>query len=103
MSFHGEKSWNLDSSGPFHTFGFMYAETTQDHGVQEDSFIYCACNTHWEEHTLELPVIPDGMKWHIVLYTADDEMKQCGKILQDRVTLMPRSCAILLGKKSGGA
>ena len=101
LSFHGEKAWDLDGSRPFHTFGFMYAETKQDHGVKEDCFIYCACNTYWEERTLELPVIPAGMKWYTVLYTADEEMKQCGETVQGRVALIPRSCMILCGRKDG--
>ena len=98
LSFHGEHAWQFDESVPFHTFGFMYAETQRDHGAAEDCFIYCGVNTHWEEHSLELPIIPAGMRWHKVAYTAE---KSCCEQAVDfgTVELMPRSLALLVGKR----
>lgn len=72
LSFHGQGAWKLDATKPFHTFGFMYAETVADHGSRQDCFIYCGVNTHWEERTLELPTIPEGMSWRRVAYTYDE-------------------------------
>jgi len=43
---------------PFLTFALMYSEAAADTGAEEDCFIYCAFNAHWEEHTFTLPVIP---------------------------------------------
>lgn len=97
LSFHGMNPWALNTAEPFLTFGFLYAESKQDYPVDEDTFIYCAVNAHWEEHTLKLPEIPEGMTWQVVAYTGDssvDDTKVSGQ-----VTLMPRSLMLLAGKK----
>ncbi len=99
LSWHGEKPWEFDRSSPFLTFGFMYSEPAKDFGTAEDCFIYCAYNSHWENHTFELPIIPTGMRWSVVMYSADEKFSECGKIIQDRVTLTQRSSMILIGKK----
>ena len=101
LSCHGEKPWELDRDQPFLVFGFMYAEPAADFGTKRDSFIYCAVNEHWEEHAFELPVIPEGMKWRIVLYSGDPENKRAKEVCKDRVRLMPRSVMLLLGSKHG--
>lgn len=99
LSWHGEQPWNFDRFSPFLTFAFMYSEPTADFGTDSDNFIYCAYNSHWEEHTFELPIIPDGMKWHIVLYSDDENFERCGKTANSRIVLSPRSSMILIGKK----
>lgn len=97
LSFHGEEPWQLDSSRPFHTFGFMYTETARDHGVEQDCFIYCGVNTFWEERSLELPVIPAGMKWYQVAYTAERDC-MTRPIGAPSVRLGPRSLMLLIAK-----
>ncbi|MCF0132836.1 MAG: glycogen debranching enzyme [Blautia sp.] len=103
MSWHGEKAWKLDRSKAALVFGFMYSEPAKDFHTKEDAFIYCGVNAHWEAHTLELPIIPEGMNWRIVTYTGDPENSCRGEIKRDSVTLMPRSLIVLLGSCSGGA
>ena len=97
LSFHGTRAWDLDTANPFHTFGFMYAETKEDHGTEEDCFIYCGVNTYWEERTLELPVIPAGMRWQQVAYTYPSSSED-GQTVEGSVTLAPRSLIVLIGK-----
>ena len=98
LSFHGEKAWELDEENPFHTFGFMYAETVKDHSAKKDCFIYCGVNTFWEERTLELPKLPDGMNWYKIAYTAEDHTKK-EKYDDIYIRLYPRSLMLLIGKK----
>ena len=98
ISFHGEQAWQLDGMQPFYTFGFMYAETVADHGAKEDCFIYCGVNTHWEERTLELPIIPAGMEWRKVVYTYENVIDG-GSIVRDNITLAPRSLMVLVGAR----
>jgi glycogen operon protein len=98
LSWHGEKAWEFDANRPFLTFGMMYSEPKADFGTKSDCFIYCAVNAHWEEHTLELPVIPEGMEWRIYAYTGDPENKYGGNVCKDNVRVMPRSVMILEGK-----
>ena len=98
LSFHGQRAWEFDATRPFHTFGFMFAETALDHGAKEDCFIYCGVNTYWEERAMELPVIPDGMSWHKVVYTADATLDEC-PVAERTVTLASRSLMVLVGRK----
>lgn len=101
LSFHGENPWELDTAKPFLTFGFMYAEGAAEYGTGLDCFIYCAVNAHWEEHTLRLPVLPEGMKWRLVAYTGDAAGKSDGGKVEETVRLMPRSLMVLVGIEKG--
>ena len=96
LSFHGEKPWSLDMWNPFLVFGFMYAEPKKDFGTERDCFIYCGVNSHWEEHTMELPILPADMKWHKIAYTGDNKYEM--QALQGRqIRLMSRSLMVLIG------
>ncbi len=99
VSWHGTSAWEFDRFSPFLTFGFMYSEPVKEFETEEDCFIYCAYNSHWEEHSFELPIIPEGMNWRIDMYSADEKFKSKGKETKGTVTLMPRSSMILIGKR----
>lgn len=60
--------------------------------------IYCAVNAHWERHIFELPVIPEGMQWEIVAYTADEKAKEDGRKVGNTIDLMERSVMVLIAK-----
>ena len=75
----------------------MFAETMADHGAARDCFVYCGVNTHWEERTMELPVIPQGMKWTKVAYTPEDTVGG-NTIVEGSITLAPRSLMVLLAE-----
>ena len=97
LSFHGEKAWDLNMWEPFLCFGFMYSEPKADFGTDTDCFIYCGINEHWESHTLELPVIPEGMTWRVVADSADRKGDRTGQYVTEGVIdLSARSCRILL-------
>ncbi len=99
LSWHGEKPWMLDKDNPFYTFAFMYSEPAKDFGTQKDCFIYCGVNAHWESHMLELPIIPEGMKWRVFTYTGDPENKLPDTVIEGNFHLMPRSLVVLIGEK----
>lgn len=101
LSWHSEKPWMFNRHTPFLTFGFMYSEPDREFGTGKDTFIYCAVNSHWEEHTFELPIIPEGMNWKVEMYSADEYFAQSGDIVDRGVTLAPRSSMILTGERSG--
>ncbi len=98
LSFHGYEAWNLKMYEPFLTFGFLYAEPAKKYGVKKDSFIYCGVNAHWEEHTLALPILPEGFAWRKYLYSADKKHKDKSKVTNS-ITLMPRSVMVLVGQE----
>ncbi len=97
LSYHGEKAWSFDRSAPFQCVGVLYAEPAAEFGTEKDSFIYFAVNTHWEEHTFELPILPTGMEWRIVSYSADPENQWEGNVCIGNVHLASRSTMVLLG------
>lgn len=97
LSFHGEKPWEIDTGAPFHTFGFMYSEPDSEYHTGKDAFIYCGVNTFWENRTLELPIIPEGMKWYKVAYTFEDKSNEIS-YNDNSVNLVPRSIIILVAK-----
>lgn len=99
LSWHSTTPWQMDVNAPFLTFAFMYAEPAQDFGAEEDCFIYCAVNAHWEEHTFELPIIPQGMEWRIIVYSADPEGICKENICVGNVRLTSRSFMLLIGKR----
>ena len=99
LSFHGQKAWELNAETPFHTFGFMYAETIKDHDAEKDCFIYCGVNTFWEERGIELPKLPEGKVWKKVLYTFEESVG--GEQATDGsgyISLAPRSLMLLIGE-----
>ncbi len=100
LSFHGEKAWEFNRYAPFLAFGFMYVEPAQDFSKKEDTFIYCGINEHWEEHSLELPIIPSGMEWKVVVNSQDKTGEMSGQVIKDKVTLQPRSSIVLIGEKN---
>lgn len=53
---------------------------------------------YWEEQTFELPIIPEGMQWRIVEYTADDKDKFDGQPVDGKVKLIGRSVMIIIAQ-----
>jgi glycogen operon protein len=99
LSFHGLNPWELDESAPTLTFAYMYAEDHEKYRTEQDAFIYIAVNAHWEEHTFNLPIIPENMTWHLSFksdfnsYAPGEEPEiEC----QTNLTLGPRSTAVLV-------
>jgi glycogen operon protein len=77
----------------------MYAEDHEKYRTEQDAFIYIAVNAHWEEHTFNLPIIPENMTWHLSFksdfnsYAPGEEPEiEC----QTNLTLGPRSTAVLV-------
>ena len=101
LSFHGLKAWELDQDAPTLTFGYMFAEDHKKYKTDKDCFIYVAVNAHWEWHDFELPILPKKMKWGIAFESSGlsfDEGDENRDIDQSRITLGPRSSAILVAR-----
>ena len=98
ISFHGEQAWNLNMWEPFLTFGFMYAQGAADYSTEQDIFIYCGVNSHWESHTMELPILPRDLVWSI--YASSECCEKKGRRITDRKLLLgPRSLSVLISQK----
>lgn len=103
VSWHQQKPWQVDSTSSSLTLALLYAESAQKYNLTEDTFIYFIMNMHWEQHKFELPVLPEGFKWH---YAASTDTpgncffeKEIEVSNQKAVILKERSTMILVGKK----
>lgn len=77
-------------------FAVLYAESAAKYALKDDCFIYMAVNAHWEEHTFELPVIPEGKRWYCIMDSWEE--KRICEYNEDRVLLKPRSMVLLCTK-----
>lgn len=105
VSFHGVNAWEFDHEASTLTMGVMFAAPKEKYEIDEDEFIYAAMNMHWEMHGFELPILPEGKEWHIVVNTAmpsPEDIWADGEEVrvdnQDEVLVSPRSTVVLLGK-----
>ena len=100
MSFHGTKPWELDRSAPGLCFSYLFAEDHKKYGTKKDAFIYVLVNSHWEEHTFELPIIPEGHSWKKAFDStgfSSESGKEKKLSDQSSINLAPRSTVILVG------
>ena len=93
FSLHGTCPWQMDPGAPSLSFAYMYAEDSQKYGTKHDAFIYVAVNAFWEDQTFQLPIIPEGYSWKVVLKSSD-----YGYDGNNSITLSSRSTAILIAQ-----
>ncbi len=101
LSFHSAKPWQLDEGASNLCFSYMYAQDHARAGTKKDAFIYVAVNAYWEDVYYELPIIPQGMKWHLRLSSSGDVYsKGKEKTLGDQGSFMlgARSTLVLIAK-----
>ena len=98
LSFHGTHPWKVDENKNLLSFAFMYAEPKANFKVKEDSFIYTAVNSYWDNKTFDLPQLPEGFKWQIY---ADTSKKTLTKktVSGNSVELEARSLMVLIGRR----
>ena len=116
LSFHGTTPWQHSMDEPSLTLAYLYAEDGAKYNTGRDAFLYIAVNAHWEEHSFELPIIPEGMSWKVVVRsdaaadgraTADGAARgaatngraAAAEAVPGRLTLGPRSTAVLIGAR----
>ncbi|WP_026508480.1 glycogen debranching protein GlgX [Butyrivibrio sp. MC2013] len=100
LSFHSERAWEYDQMGPRLVLGYMFAEDHARFGLKKDSFIYVGLNAHWEDHEMELPILPEGYKWYLQADSSSGRSFAPGKgkpFTSGKLFLPSRSSAVLLG------
>lgn len=103
ISFHGERAWYLNEENTCRLLGVMYcgAYAVKPDGT-EDDFLYVACNFHWENRTIALPNLPEGMVWRKTADTSDPEennFREREEDYQKNIEINPRTVVILVGRK----
>lgn len=66
VSLHGVEPWNFDYSYANRIVCVLLTGKTRD---GRDDFIYICVNSHWENHRLHLPALPDNHPWKLVINT----------------------------------
>ncbi|HCI74489.1 MAG TPA: glycogen debranching enzyme GlgX [Lachnospiraceae bacterium] len=100
LSFHGEQPWQLDENVPALVFAYLYAEDHERFGTEADCFLYIAVNAHWEEHRMQLPIIPAGMSWKLAFDSAGFSAAPGEETMlgdPGSIVLGPRSIKVLVG------
>lgn len=93
FSLHSTSPWQLDTFSPALTFAYMYVEDQEKYNTKKSSFIYIAVNAYWEDQTFNLPIIPDGYTWKLVLESSSSGYKG-----ENSIRLGSRSTAILIAQ-----
>ncbi len=103
VSIHNKTAWNSVCTPDTHMIGIMFAGRTE--GNIEDDIIYIGINTFWENQNIQLPKLPLGREWHIVMntefeHTADTDYHKLTKWTgSDTLLMCPRSVVIALVTK----
>jgi len=100
FSCHSERAWFAATDYQTRHAGLMYCGLENG----EETFIYVACNFHWDPQSFALPYLPEGLAWHTVISTGQEEA--AGSASADaeicrEFTLPGRTIKVLLsGKKA---
>jgi isoamylase len=102
VSWHGTRAWQPDWSEGSRLLAVMRNGFGPD---GEDDHVYVAANAHWEPHTLELPGLPAGQRWHLFADTAaappgDVATPGAEPVLVDQgsMTVGPRAVLVLVAR-----
>ena len=67
ISWHGTRAWQPDWNG--RVLAFMLCGAHAKGGTARDDFIYVAMNMYWDALPVELPHLPEGMRWRVFANT----------------------------------
>ena len=103
VSIHNKTAWNSNCNPDTRTIGIMFAGRTE--GNIEDDIIYIGVNAFWESEKVQLPNLPLGRKWRIIMNTEFEHTKDTNYheltewIDNDTIVMCPRSVVIALVDK----
>ena len=66
VSFHGVQPWNPDFGPESRVIGVMFAGCDASGA---DDIVKVIINSHWEEHHVKLPRLPEHLRWNLVVDT----------------------------------
>ena len=103
VSIHNKTAWNSNCDADTRTIGIMFAGRTE--GNREDDIIYIGINAFWEKQEVQLPNLPLGRKWRILMntqfkHTKDTDYHKLTKWLgKDTIVMFPRSVVVAIVEK----
>lgn len=70
ISFHGTKPWYPELYNYSRVLGVMlYGKYAPISKRESDKSFYIAYNMHWDDHKFDLPKLPKGKKWKVIMDT----------------------------------
>lgn len=98
VSIHNKRAWNAECNGDTRTIGVMFSGRNVENA--RDDVVFIAINAFWEEQEIELPKLPLGHKWRIVVNTElehiseDDYNEKTRWNREDRILMCGRSVVV---------
>jgi isoamylase len=96
FSKHGIHPWQLSDWEEERVAGVMFAGRDGENTV--DIYAYILINSHWEEHKVELPQLPEYYHWKLEIDTHACDMNTMRKVQQviqnTTISIPPRSCKV---------
>lgn len=107
LSFHGTKAWYPDYSNYSRVLGIMLCgKYVKVDRINNDKYFYFAYNMHWEPHNFDLPNLPEGSEWSVLIDTSEEyeqivneevmSEKVKKQLANKRLLLKPRSIVVLV-------
>ena len=102
-SVHGFEPWHFDPSSENRTLGVLFAGSVEQDGEKRDDIVYVALNMHWEAHSMQLPELPGGKQWRVLVDTSETPGKDIGENVSrdsldgDMIHIAPRTVMLLSG------
>ena len=97
---HNGAPWNTHTRRDSRLIGIMYAG--RDESDTRDDIVFYAMNAYWEPLEMQLPELPNGMKWKIRVNTFVDE-KEAEKPEESgyvsKINIQPRTVVVLTGEQ----
>lgn len=103
VSIHNKTAWNSSCDADTRTIGIMFAGRTE--GNREDDIIYIGINAFWEKEEVQIPNLPLGRKWRILMntqfkHTKDTDYHKLTKWMgKDTIVMFPRSVVVAIVEK----
>lgn len=108
VSYHGVKAWFPVFEKDSRQLGILYCgEYGRKADGTPDDTIYVTYNMHWEPHEFDLPNLPKGQKWYVVMNTDDADVNgiygedEALKVEEKQFTIPERSIVVFIGKITG--
>lgn len=101
VSVHSKTAWRPDESPYNRSVGILLGGEFALRGKNEhDDSFYLIFNMYWEEQIFEIPHLPGGRTWKVVLSTCPETPE--GPVKEARLAVAPRTTVVLQSEENNG-
>ncbi len=89
ISLHADRAWYVSYEPEMRHVGIMLCGTQGG----EETFLYIACNFHWEPREFAMPYLPENMEWQMRFHTlSESEGLTESETRPERSAVLPGRC-----------